>query len=87
MALKQQESVNVKLVGDIQVISYIRVANVFSTKHEAIANVVFHKDSATGEAFKAGNYKFTPDMNGGNFIKQAYDHLKILPEFAGATDC
>ena len=30
---------------------------------------------------------FTPDLNGTNFIAQAYAHLKTLPEFAGATDC
>jgi hypothetical protein len=32
-------------------------------------------------------YFFAPDLNGSNFIKQAYEHLKTLPEFAGATDC
>jgi hypothetical protein len=26
-------------------------------------------------------------IDGENPIKQAYDHLKTLPEFAGATDC
>lgn len=26
-------------------------------------------------------------LDGENPIKQAYDHLKSLPEFAGATDC
>jgi hypothetical protein len=26
-------------------------------------------------------------LDGDNPIKQAYDHLKTLPEFAGATDC
>ena len=26
-------------------------------------------------------------LDGENPIKQAYDHLKTLPEFAGATDC
>lgn len=34
-------------------------------------------------------YSFTPsvDSNSKNFIAQAYEHLKTLPEFAGATDC
>lgn len=32
-------------------------------------------------------YSFVPDMNGGNFIAQAYAALKREPEFAGATDC
>ena len=30
---------------------------------------------------------FTPALEGKNFIAQAYEHLKTLPEFAGATDC
>lgn len=87
MALKKQETVDVKLVGSVQVMSYIRVAHVAGTKHDVTANVMFHKDNASGEAFKAGNYKFSPDMNGGNFIRQAYDHIKSLPEFTNAVDC
>jgi hypothetical protein len=87
MALKQQESVNVKLVGDVQVTSYIRVSNITGNKNEIVASVIFHKDDATGESFKAGNYKFAPDMNGDNFIRQAYKHLKTLPEFSSAVDC
>jgi hypothetical protein len=27
------------------------------------------------------------EIDGENPIKQAYNHLKTLPEFAGATDC
>ena len=30
--------------------------------------------------------EFIPDMEGSNFIKQAYEHLKTLPEFEGAVD-
>jgi hypothetical protein len=26
-------------------------------------------------------------LDGANPIKQAYDHLKTVPEFSGATDC
>jgi hypothetical protein len=33
------------------------------------------------------DYEFPPDMSGPNFIKQAYEHLKTLPEFEGAVDC
>lgn len=32
------------------------------------------------------SYSFVPDLNGSNFIAQAYEHLKTLPEFSGATD-
>jgi hypothetical protein len=30
---------------------------------------------------------FTPVLDGKNFIAQAYDYLKTLPEFEGAQDC
>lgn len=33
------------------------------------------------------SYRFTPALEGDNFIKQAYKHLKALPEFADAVDC
>ena len=34
-------------------------------------------------------FVFTPSVetNSANFIAQAYDHLKTLPEFAGSVDC
>lgn len=32
-------------------------------------------------------YNCVYDINGSNPIKQAYEYLKTLPEFAGATDC
>ncbi len=33
------------------------------------------------------NFEFAPDMESAdNFIKQAYDHAKTLPEFSGAVD-
>jgi len=32
-------------------------------------------------------HSFVIDVNGENFIKQAYLHLKTLPEFADAEDC
>jgi hypothetical protein len=31
-------------------------------------------------------YMFVPNLDD-NFIKQAYKHLKTLPEFDGTTDC
>lgn len=32
-------------------------------------------------------YSFIPDLDGPNFIKQAYEYLKTLPEFSNAIDC
>lgn len=62
---------------------YIKVEAVTGTKEKANCSV-----SLTGQKIKMQKmYKFAPDLNGSNFIKQAYEHLKTLPEFAGATDC
>jgi hypothetical protein len=40
-----------------------------------------------GELIERKVYEFTPNLEGANFIAQAYDHLKTLPEFSGAIDC
>jgi hypothetical protein len=87
MALKKQENIEVRLVGQVQITSYVRVSHITGTKNEITANAVFHKDNGDGEMFKAGAYTFKPSMDDGNFIKQAYEHLKTLPEFSGAEDC
>ena len=59
---------------------YIKVVSVQGTKETVAANVTFSDTSKTSV------YEFTPDLNGGNFIKQAYEHLKTLPEFSDAID-
>ena len=33
------------------------------------------------------SYTFAPKLDGENFIKQAYEHLKTLEEFKDAIDC
>jgi hypothetical protein len=62
---------------------YIKVDTVKGTKESADALVLFTTPEVEGSRL----YSFTPDMDGDNFIKQAYLHLKTLPEFASATDC
>jgi hypothetical protein len=62
---------------------YIKVEAVTGTKEKANCSVSF-----VGEKIKMQKiYEFAHDLNGLNYIKQAYEHLKTLPEFAGATDC
>jgi hypothetical protein len=63
--------------------AYIKVLEIDGTKHEMSAAVLI----AAGEKQVHKTYEFTPHMNGDNFIKQAYEHLKTLPEFFGAEDC
>jgi hypothetical protein len=57
---------------------YIKVEGVSASKEIASASVSFTKD----ELSIARVYEFVPAMDGGNFIAQAYEHLKTLPEFA-----
>lgn len=65
---------------------YVRVNAVSGNKTRISANVTMHSDASQPHFF-AQDFSFVPDMNGGNFIAQAYEHLKTLPEFEGSVDC
>lgn len=62
---------------------YIKVESVAGDKNLVSAKVLI---SAQNIALVRA-YEFAPDMEEGNFIKQAYVHLKTLPEFEGAVNC
>ena len=72
-------------VGEVSVNmdAYIKVEAVEATKQSAKATVTY-KD---GDKFITKNFSFAPSLEESNFIKQAYEHLKTLPEFSGAVDC
>jgi hypothetical protein len=61
---------------------YVKVNKVTSDKENATAEVM----STSGSAMFLSFYDFAIDLNGSNPIKQAYEHLKTLPEFAGAAN-
>ena len=68
--------------------AYWKVESVTSTKTESSCVVSISRiieDNQT--AVETKQYSFATDMQGDNPIRQAYKHLKTLPEFAGATDC
>jgi hypothetical protein len=46
-----------------------------------------YKDDSGVQAFADAAYDAAYNLNGANPITQAYQHLKTLPEFAGAIDC
>lgn len=71
---------------EVELDCYIKVSAVNTTKDESLASVAF-MESATGRLYFGETHKFHIDMDGGNSLQQAYQHLKTLPEFAGATDC
>jgi hypothetical protein len=68
--------------------AYWRVEQVISTKREAQCVVTINKkDGDNFEQVANKRYSFEPNLSGRNFIGQAYDYLKTLPEFAGSMDC
>lgn len=72
--------------------AYCRIAYVAGDKRSMNVriNCFKSKDAADKEPHAhLVAVSFTPDMAEGakNFIAQAYDHLKTLPEFANAKDC
>lgn len=63
--------------------AYIKVESVNGGKSGAFCTVT----ASDGVKTISKSYEFTPSMDGKNFIAQAYEYLKTLPEFAGAQDC
>lgn len=65
--------------------AYCKIINLVGNKEAGFVTV-----ESTGENYKTTNqYSITFSVEDGapNFIKQAYVHLKTLPEWADATDC
>ena len=66
--------------------AYHRVENVRLDGKNAIAFSVRAYAAGSSRFFAETSYFCAYDIAGDNPIKQAYEHLKTLPEFAGATD-
>lgn len=66
--------------------TYIRVEGVRLTKSEIKFQVRFYT-TVEKPHFDDVEYDCSYEIEGANPIKQAYEHLKTLPEFEGATDC
>lgn len=66
----------------IQIDAYIKVVAVGGDKNEASAEVSL----SDGQITLVEHYSFPVDLDGPNFIKQAYEHLKTLNRFSGAED-
>lgn len=71
---------------NVELDCYIRVSAVNASKSEAQASVAY-LEGADGRLYFSETHDFQIDMQGGNPMQQAYEHLKTLPAFAGATDC
>lgn len=66
--------------------AYGKISKIAGNKNSIEFFVNWKKDM-NSDVFKSVRYDFVPNLEGKNFIAQAYEHLKSLPEFAGATDC
>jgi|DEB0MinimDraft_10_1074344.scaffolds.fasta_scaffold17179_1 hypothetical protein len=67
--------------------AYHRVENVALKSKSVIEfDVLSYKDSGSSAAFDAKSFLCDYNLSGSNPIAQAYEHIKTLPEFAGATD-
>ena len=87
MALSKNYSFKTKYSIDAIVDScYIKVNSTHTTKSFGTALVQFFPNDKSS-VLEELPYQFVYDINGENPIKQAYLHLKTLPEFATATDC
>lgn len=65
--------------------AYIKVQSVTGGKERMTAVVISFKEK-DGFHLNSKSYNFVPNLES-NFIAQAYEHLKTLPEFADAIDC
>jgi hypothetical protein len=91
MALKQTLKLKDNFGIEVDLIDcYVRVNSLHGTKTTMTANVdVFKKSEGEYPAVLLANEKheFAPRLDGPNFIVQAYNHLKTLPQYQGAVDC
>jgi hypothetical protein len=70
--------------GELTTEACFKVSRLSGDKHNMSVLVT---GVASENQVYAVEHLFVPNLNGENFIAQAYRHLKTLPEFAGATDC
>lgn len=83
MALKVTTKLNGVTVQD----AYVRVTSATCNKSVLAFQADFLASADERIAFKTAAYEGQHDLEGTNAIKQAYEVLKKLPEFANAEDC
>lgn len=65
---------------------YIKVEKIVGGKNSVRATVIY-VDSDTKDKIAEKTYEFIPTLDGDNFIRQAYEYIKSLPDFEGSEDC
>jgi hypothetical protein len=69
--------------------AYIMVSRLEGSKEMLKFYISIYENASKEFLITSKEYEFTPSVEDGseNFIKQAYEHLKALPEYADAIDC
>jgi hypothetical protein len=67
--------------------AYHRIDRIEGGKSKMIICLALYKSQEEQKLLLNKTYQFVPSLSGNNFFAQAYEHLKTLPEFAGAVDC
>ena len=76
------------LHGFVSQDAYHKVDNIkIFSKSSMTFDIKILKSKNETIAFDTLSFQCGYDLEGANPIKQAYEHLKTLPEFSGATDC
>lgn len=67
--------------------AYCRVDNVVINEKTKMAFLLKTYADKNAKEIHTQTFQCVHSLNGANPIAQAYEHLKTLPEFTGATDC
>lgn len=85
MALKQTIKAKDNFGIEVEIPNvYIKIETLDLNKISGKANLSYKNQE---NLIRYNQIQFGYDINGENPIKQAYLHLKTLPEFADAVDC
>lgn len=86
MALQMKKTVEVFGKEVVFNTAYLSIKQLHGGKDKQTVLLVSYDSAAKEHVIDEATYVFTPSMNGENFFKQAYQHLKTLSEFSTAED-
>jgi len=66
--------------------AYCKITAITGNK-EAMTATIGTLSKQDGDLITSSSFQFTPELDGKNFIAQAYDEAKKLPEFENTIDC
>lgn len=87
MALEKTITKILPIVGRTDLPAHCRVIAISGGKAGMSIACERRLRDVSGEVIDVVHEHFIPSLDGDNFIRQAYMHLKSLPEFHGAADC